>query len=288
MTKEEYLTVIYSYMDTFLKRITDSYREETRENSTQESEERVPVWIFWAQGTEDMPEMVKLCISSVQRNFPEDFCEIHFLTMDDYEEYAKVPDIVIKKLNAGVITMAHFSDVLRSVLLYERGGWWIDATVFVAKAMDREFIQQMQFFTQKFGLLENLPYPHIGKGRWSTYLLYSPKGFRLFKYLADCWTFYLERHDNLWDYYITDYIIAIAYDNLEDVRNLIDAVPRNNLHVGDLMGIYGNQEYDSDWVKTLTDDTQFFKMTYKNELNRTTEEGKETVYGHLLKEYHLL
>ena len=82
---------------------------------------------------------------------------------------------------------------------------------------------------------------------------------------------------------MTDYMIAIAYDSFDWAKRSIDSVPPNNLHAGDLMAFYSNQEYDSEWMDTLTKDTQFFKMSYKANLSHTTPEGKDTNYGMLCK-----
>ncbi len=287
MTKEEYLMIIDSYMNTFLQKKIAKYQQISPDHLAASPAvlDRIPVWIFWWQGIDAMPEIIQLCYQSVCHNLPAGRVSIHFLDQHNYKEYITLPDIVEEKLSQEVIKIAHFSDILRSTLLFEYGGWWIDASIFIGKPLSADFVCANSFFTQCYGFPVDAPYPDPAKGRWATYLLRSPKGFPLFEFLYECWLFYLDRHDKVLDYYLTDYMIAIAYHHFEWAKNVIDAVLPNNLHVGDLMAFYGNQEYDAEWIKTLTDDTQFFKMTYKVNLSKTTEAGNITAYGALCQQY---
>ncbi len=289
MTKEDYCTIIYSYLNTFEQKTIQAYKEvdenNYRNSVISNNSNLVPVWIFWWQGIDEIPEMVEICINSIKKNFPSQNVEIHFLDKNNYTEYISLPSIVEEKLNTGIIEKAHFSDVLRFALLYKYGGWWIDATIFLGKSLPQEFVYDKHFFTQKYGLLVDAPYPDPAKGRWSTFLLKSPKKLPFFKFLYDCWIFYLERHDTLLDYYLSDYFIAIAYDNYKWVKDMIDEVPPNNMHTGDLLSFYGNQEYDPEWIRTLTNDTQFFKMSYKVNLNKKTDANKLTTYGAMCEKF---
>ena len=57
----------------------------------------------------------------------------------DYDEtlllynYCYIPKHIIDKYKNGIIKSAHFADIIRTCLLYENGGLWIDATIFVKK-----------------------------------------------------------------------------------------------------------------------------------------------------------
>ncbi len=283
MTNSEYVTIIYSYMNTFLKRIVEEYSPIDYKINRGDIGQRIPVWVFWWQGIDEMPEMVRLCVASMKKNLPAEYIDIHVLDKNNYTDFIQLPSIVSEKLNDEVITIAHFSDVLRSALLYRYGGWWIDSTIFVGRKIDKDFFYNNSFFTQKYGFKVEAPYPDPAEGRWATYLLKSPANMPLFKFIYDSWLFYLDRHDQVLDYYLTDYMIAIAYDSFVWAKESIDSVPPNNLHTGDLMAFYGNQEYDPEWMDTLTRDTQFFKMSYKAELSHFTPEGMETTYGALCR-----
>lgn len=84
--------------------------------------EESPVWVYWAQGIENAPEVVKMCVAKMKKVFGQRLCvlndnNIHYYISTYYIE--KVP------------TFASKSDYIRTELLYRYGGTWIDSTVLV-------------------------------------------------------------------------------------------------------------------------------------------------------------
>lgn len=86
------------------------------------------VWVCWLQGMEQAPPLVQRCYRSLQENLPDR--EVILLTQDNYRQYVTFPAHIEEKLQSGIITRTHFSDLLRLELLIHHGGTWIDATVF--------------------------------------------------------------------------------------------------------------------------------------------------------------
>lgn len=86
------------------------------------------VWMFWSQGIENAPHIVQCCVRSLQNNLKDR--EIILLTEQNYKDYVQFPDHVQRKIDSGIITKTHMSDLLRLELLNRYGGTWIDATVF--------------------------------------------------------------------------------------------------------------------------------------------------------------
>lgn len=93
------------------------------------STEPIPkrIWICWFQGEKDAPEIVKICMSSVRKSFPE--YEIIILTDENINKYIKFPDYIRDKRKRGLIGPAQYSDMIRLELLTKYGGIWLDATV---------------------------------------------------------------------------------------------------------------------------------------------------------------
>lgn len=86
------------------------------------------IWIYWAQGLDNAPDIVQYCIRSWQRHNPSwqvillDDGIIHdFVDMSDLE-----PDI----------NRTAYSDILRCRLLRQHGGVWTDATVLCSMPLD--------------------------------------------------------------------------------------------------------------------------------------------------------
>jgi len=86
------------------------------------------VWVCWLQGMDSAPALVQRCYRSLQENLTDR--EIVLLTEENYRSYVTFPDHIQKKIDSGIITRTHMSDLLRLELLLSYGGTWVDATVF--------------------------------------------------------------------------------------------------------------------------------------------------------------
>ena len=79
-----------------------------------------PIWIFWEQGIEQAPEVVKICVNSIIEHNPER--KVNIISRDNLEDYIELPDYIVEKHKCGKISYAHFSDIVRFALLYTWGG----------------------------------------------------------------------------------------------------------------------------------------------------------------------
>lgn len=87
------------------------------------------VWVCWLQGVENAPLIVQKCIESIKRNFID--YEVVIITENNYKDYVEFPKYIQEKIDSGLISKTHFSDLLRLELLIKRGGIWIDSTVLI-------------------------------------------------------------------------------------------------------------------------------------------------------------
>lgn len=101
------------------------------------------IWTCWLQGEENAPPIVKACINSIRRTYPQK--KLIIITSDNMHQYADIPEYIYDKWRKGIISNTHFSDILRVCLLYQHGGTWMDATVFLGNTVD-ESIMQASFF----------------------------------------------------------------------------------------------------------------------------------------------
>ena len=86
------------------------------------------IWMCWWQGEENAPEIVRACIDSVRRNAGGH--EVVVITDENLSDYVDIPEWVLEKVRAGIMSRTHLSDLLRFALLAEYGGMWLDATFF--------------------------------------------------------------------------------------------------------------------------------------------------------------
>ncbi|MDT2905195.1 capsular polysaccharide synthesis protein [Lactococcus lactis] len=138
-TSKKSLEIVRNSVDNkILAKLRKKYKKFIRENKEKISQNSInrehsnKVWFLWLQGIEQAPDIVKICYSSVQKNLGDR--ELIFLTDENYRDYILFPDYIQKKIDSGIITKTHMSDLLRLELLTRYGGTWIDATVYLSSS----------------------------------------------------------------------------------------------------------------------------------------------------------
>ena len=240
---------------------------------------KIPVWACWWQGLENAPDIVKACLNSVDRNLPEDLCEMHLITLDNVGMYVDFPDWVVDKFNAGKISMTHLSDILRAALLTVYGGMWIDATYFASKPIDRAIFTDMDFYTQKCAVPK---WDDMANGRWACNLMKGSAGNLLYRFMLDAFYEYWKVNDSLIAYFLIDFIIDIAYEELPEVHAMIDDLKPNEPNVFELEDLLPKR-FSKEVYDRLTADTCFFKLTYKKPAGPVNLVGEQTYQGYIIE-----
>jgi hypothetical protein len=90
------------------------------------------IWSCWFQGRDAAPYLVKRCFASWERENPGwDFRCLDAVSVQRYVNLQSVID-----LQRQSVTMASLSDIVRTLLLHEFGGVWVDATLFCNRPLD--------------------------------------------------------------------------------------------------------------------------------------------------------
>lgn len=129
------------------------------------------IWQYWAQGFDVVPSVVKHCLESVEK-FAEGYTLVR-LSDVNLSDYLDLPDFVKQKRHS--FSFAHFSDILRLMLLKTYGGIWLDATVFLSGPIPEDFARSPFFVYRRDPHEPNIKY-------WrNTYAYYFgwAKGFRV-------------------------------------------------------------------------------------------------------------
>ena len=79
-----------------------------------------PIWVFWLQDERNAPKIVQLCISSI-RKYAGDHPVI-LLNRATLGNYLDIPNHIVEKMEDGIISPTHYSDVIRYMLLYKYKG----------------------------------------------------------------------------------------------------------------------------------------------------------------------
>lgn len=229
------------------------------------------IWIFWYQGEDFMPEIIKICIKSVRAHS----YGYKVVLLDKYNvaDYLDLP--VMKKVNHGM-TFTNFSDYLRLSLLTTYGGIWIDATMFVTKDIKKQ-VNDFDFYTIK-NVREKLYC--ISEYRWSISFLKCNKNndfiFQAYRLFYSYWILY----DRQFEYALLDYIFAYLVEQ-KGFQPLIDYVPLNNprTYKNSLFDILG-EKYDEEKYDEILRTTWLHKLSHYKSFKKEVD-GVQTFYGKL-------
>lgn len=226
------------------------------------------IWTFWYQGADQAPDIVKKCFDQMKKKFSD--YQLVIIDKNTISQYYQFNECIKTKLDNGFITLTHFSDILRMHLLDQYGGIWIDSTM---------FIREIPFSDTRFYTIKNIDktIQNISLGRWATFMIggINPK---LYRFVLLVLQEYWEHYDSVIDYFLFDYVIDIAYRNIDDVKGIIDSVQNNNANIfklrDNLNRIVSDEQFDE-----LLSCNQIHKLTYKMEF----DDNPKTVYNRLMQ-----
>ncbi len=238
---------------------------------------KLPVWVCWWQGFDNAPALVKTCRESWYKNLPLDQMEIHEITMENYTDYVSFPQWILDRHRNEEITLTMLSDMLRMELLYRYGGLWMDATYYLSAPLPKE-ISELSFYTIRADKAHWKT--DITDGLWSGNFLKIEAGALLPQFVMNAFYYYFIENPSPADYYMIDYFIRIAYDDLPEVRSMIDTCPYSQPEVMALQDLL-REAYEDAEFKKLQETTTIFKLNYRFLLSEETMFGFKTFWSHI-------
>lgn len=161
------------------------------------------VWICWFQGMENAPEIVKACNDSVCKFLMNK--DIHIITENNYKEYVSIPEFIEEKRKKGVISYAHFSDILRTELLIKYGGMWLDATTYLTDPIP-DYVYSRKLFLLAYKQREDVT---INKNSWFIYAQPSNRSLML---VRDLLYKYWNQENKLSEYFLWHMFLNMALE----------------------------------------------------------------------------
>ncbi|MCU6368710.1 capsular polysaccharide synthesis protein [Enterobacter quasiroggenkampii] len=254
--------------------VIDELKVQPDDAHTAEPMQSRMVWICWFQGLDSAPELVKRCIASIQRNTPD--AQVIILTDKNIPDYLTLPEHIKTKYQAGIISKAQYSDIVRCSLLYQYGGIWMDATVFMTKPVPETFFENT-FSSLRFDSPENA----LSQGYWTAYFLAAQKGNSLVKLVRDILYRYWQHHETLIEYFLIDYSFLYARERYPQFRQIMEHQPvtGNNRF---LIRRFISAKPDLAALTTLNHDpVGIYKLSHKEQY-QTTDNGQPTLYSQIL------
>lgn len=224
------------------------------------------VWIFWWQGYNCAPSIVKKCILSVKREASKQGFKLVLLDKNNFSEYVKLPKIILEKFYSQIMPIQHFSDLIRLKLLTEYGGLWCDATLLLVNPIPQCVFGDFYTATP-------------GHCKWTSFLLAGKEANLVTYSLYELLKAYWENEDGLLDYFILDRFIEIIYEKDERVRQLIDNVIPNNRDIMYFIE-HSDDDFSPEKYSKLLSENWAFKLSYKKQIG-----GGNTISSKLLADF---
>lgn len=216
----------HRYIIAFLdKYYGDLVPREDLDIDSQKDVQDLPIWVFWYQGESSMPELIKFCYNSICKH--SNGRKVILLTKDNLSSYLSMPSFIIDKVRKGYISLTHLSDLVRVSLLYEYGGTWMDATLFVNGPIENKNMNGI------FGTIKIHP---LSKGtisdyRWTSFYLFSQPHSQAMKCFRDVMFAFLKKNNTMLDYFFIDYTFELLYQKNLSFKKIVDETPFSNQHI---------------------------------------------------------
>lgn len=238
------------------------------------AKKEAPIWVCWWQGESQMPPIVRSCYQSLLENAGEH--PVRLITEESIDQYIQIPTYILQKVKKGNISFTHFSDIIRMALLYEHGGLWLDATIYVSRPLKDKI-----FDSPLFSVAPNIDTELVSQAKWSGFLLGGYPQEPLFGFVRDFFFEYWKKENRLIDYFLIDYAIYIIRQNSPYINVLLESIPKH-YKIFDMEQNL-DKPYDKEYFTQLCHQQTFHKLNYKIKYTTYTADHKQTIYGYLIK-----
>lgn len=250
------------------RRTVEAFRASPRETSMQHSNK---VWVCWLQGMENAPALVQRCYRSLQEQLSDR--ELIVLTEENYRDYVTFPQHINEKIQSGIITRTHMSDLLRLELLIRYGGTWIDATVFCSGGKIPTYMLDSELFF--FQALKPGADGHAVV--MSSWFLTACTAHPVLELTRTLLYRYWEKKKAMVDYFLLHDFFQLALEAYPQEWEKVMPVCNSTPHIL-LLRLF--EAYDPQQWEALCCRTPFHKLTYKFAQEQTQLE--DTFYSHVL------
>ena len=230
--------------------------KDVKETKVVKNDKNEKIWTLWLQGEENAPDIVKSCFRSVRRHCKQ---ELVILDSNTIFDYISLPDVIVQKYREGKIGHAHFADICRVELLYQHGGYWLDATGFVTEPIPK-FITDADFFMFLVNPEWSFGYSFVQncfiRARKGAYLLAAWRAM-----ILDYWM-----HENKeTDYFMHQLLFKTLVMHDERAKKYFEEMPhvlQDGTHM--LWWGYRDKPFDEKVFKQVTKDAFFQKTTFRD------------------------
>lgn len=237
--------------------------------------ENQSIFMYWKQGWENAPELVKRCLASVKAN--ADGHPLILLDETNLDQYIKMPAFIEKKHAEGIIPEANYSDMLRTCLLLQYGGYWLDATCLLTSSFPK-VIDKSDYFMFQRHLFPDWASPI----KCSNWFIHSKKDSPILRGMKN-WLFnYWQRKNYIINYYMFHFALSVLVEEDKKCKELWQSMPyvcNMNPHV--LLFSF-SCKYTPEYYQFIKDSCFIHKLSYKFD-KKLLESEENNILKHFLE-----
>ena len=248
------------------------------------------IWQMWWQGVDCAPELVKACFHSVAKYYKD---HIVIITKYNYRKYLNIPDYIISKFERGFISLTSFSDIVRTLLLSDHGGVWIDSTCLLTSEIPEKILKSEIFYFKSvtWSLNSHVPSEELlniynylptflGAIHTGSSWFIVNNGSQMFKYLKQMILEYWKYESKPIDYFWFHLMLTVLIVNnpiAKDIYTSMITISNRDPHV--LQNIL-NYNYDKELFREIKSTSFIHKLTYKGVENASI--NKASFYNFII------
>ena len=235
------------------------------------------IWLYWRQGEENAPLLVKKCINSIRQHIAESHYTLILLTKDNLTDYVKMPSHISQLFLAGKIGEAQYSDLIRIYLLSIYGGIWCDATCLMSSSIP-EYITSTPFFMFRRCLIGE----SVATCDCSSWFIKANHGNQItskaFNFMAE----YYKHFNKPIHYYLVHLVITMLTREDNECKSIWNNMPYACNMEPHIFYFEWGKEYTEQRWQYLINTCFIHKLSYKFD-NALLSQSPENIIQHLLK-----
>ena len=239
------------------------------------------IWQYWESSDGSIPPLVQACLNSVEK-YKGDKCKRILLTPENVKDYADIPQIFWDLKESGKIKTAFFSDILRTCLLIQHGGIWIDSTVLLTEELP-SYITDTNLFVFQNDLKIDLDGLNM-----ASYFIAAKKDNKILKETLAALIQYWKENRFLVNYFTFLHTFTMVTQSSKENKELFLKVPFFNFlpvqqFQGELLNQFSQERWDE--IKKISG---IHKLTHKQSVLTKKKEidTAGTFYEYIIKEYY--
>lgn len=239
----------------------------------------LPLWQYWESQDNSIPPLVQACLNSVDL-YKGNYKRI-LLSPDNVKEYVNIPQIFWNLKEKGIIKTAFFSDILRTCLLLQYGGIWIDATVLLTEEIP-SYITDSELFVFQNDLKIDLDGLNM-----ASYFISAKKDNKILRETLASLTQYWKENRFLVNYFAFLHTFTMVTQATNENKELFSKVPFFSFlpvqqFQRELLNKFSEERYNE--IKKMSG---IHKLTHKQSVltKQKNIDISGTFYEHIIKDF---